>query len=299
MNKKITMALLVCLAMLLAACGSAAQTPAEEPADLPQQPVEAPAETAAPEAGQNPAMNLVGVYHMGDSTEALVEAEGETGMRITINFAISPWFQNRTVMSGAFDAGTLTASFDNATLTGYTYNSDGSVAEESVGYDDGVVRARFSPADNSLTITEVFGSDEYDSVYVWGPAPDMKTVSDPDHYASVTAMDKFMLETEVCFAVRTAYLDENWYALAGQIRYPITVNGTALADADAFLDYMNDKTLSESGRQAMMNETLLDMLVSEQGIMMGGGDVCLSDPGLGTGAEPRLEIVGLGGIVER
>ena len=299
MNKKITMALLVCLAMLLAACGSAAQTPAEEPADLPQQPVEAPAETAAPEAGQNPAMNLVGVYHMGDSTEALVEAEGETGMRITINFAISPWFQNRTVMSGAFDAGTLTASFDNATLTGYTYNSDGSVAEESVGYDDGVVRARFSPADNSLTITEVFGSDEYDSVYVWGPAPDMKTVSDPDHYASVTAMDKFMLETEVCFAVRTAYLDEDWYALASQIRYPITINGTALADADAFLDYMNDKTLSESGRQAMMNETLLDMLVSEQGIMMGGGDVCLSDPGLGTGAEPRLEIVGLGGIVDR
>ena len=299
MNKKITMALLVCLAMLLAACGSAAQTPAEEPADLPQQPVEAPAETAAPEAGQNPAMNLVGVYHMGDSTEALVEAEGETGMRITINFAISPWFQNRTVMSGAFDAGTLTASFDNATLTGYTYNSDGSVAEESVGYDDGVVRARFSPADNSLTITEVFGSDEYDSVYVWGPAPDMKTVSDPDHYASVTAMDKFMLETEVCFAVRTAYLDENWYALASQIRYPITINGTALADADAFLDYMNDKTLSESGRQAMMNETLLDMLVSEQGIMMGGGDVCLSDPGLGTGAEPRLEIVGLGAIVDR
>ena len=299
MNKKITMALLVCLAMLLAACGSAAQTPAEEPAELPQQPVEAPAETAAPEAGQNPAMNLVGVYHMGDSTEALVEAEGETGMRITINFAISPWFQNRTVMSGAFDAGTLTASFDNATLTGYTYNSDGSVAEESVGYDDGVVRARFSPADNSLTITEVFGSDEYDSVYVWGPAPDMKTVSDPDHYASVTAMDKFMLETEVCFAVRTAYLDENWYALASQIRYPITINGTALADADAFLDYMNDKTLSESGRQAMMEETLLDMLVSEQGIMMGGGDVCLSDPGLGTGAEPRLEIVGLGGIVDR
>ena len=257
MNKKITMALLVCLAMLLAACGSAAQTPAEEPADLPQQPVEAPAETAAPEAGQNPAMNLVGVYHMGDSTEALVEAEGETGMRITINFAISPWFQNRTVIRPC------------------------------------------SPADNSLTITEVFGSDEYDSVYVWGPAPDMKTVSDPDHYASVTAMDKFMLETEVCFAVRTAYLDENWYALASQIRYPITINGTALADADAFLDYMNDKTLSESGRQAMMNETLLDMLVSEQGIMMGGGDVCLSDPGLGTGAEPRLEIVGLGGIVDR
>ena len=299
MNKTIMTALLVCLAMLLAACGSAAQTPAEEPAELPQQPVEAPAETAAPEAGQNPAMNLVGVYHMGDSTEALVEAEGETGMRITISFAISPWFQNRTVMSGAFDAGTLTASFDNATLTGYTYNSDGSVAEESVGYDDGVVRARFDPADNSLTITEVFDSDEYDSVYVWGPAPDMKTVSDPDHYASVTAMDKFMLETEVCFAVRTAYLDENWYALAGQIRYPITINGTALADADAFLDYMNDKTLSESGRQAMMEETLLDMLVSEQGIMMGGGDVCLSDPGLGTGAEPRLEIVGLGGIVER
>ena len=35
--------------------------------------------------------------------------------------------------------------------------------------------------------------------------------------------------------IRQAYLEENWYALADMIRYPITINGTELADADAFL----------------------------------------------------------------
>ena len=64
----------------------------------------------------------------------------------------------------------------------------------------------------------------------------MKTVSDPERYAAVTAMDKYEVETVVGYHVRAAYLSENGYALADMIRYPITINDIELADADAFLN---------------------------------------------------------------
>ena len=244
-------------------------------------------------------MNIVGKYNAGDSIEALVEAEGANGARITVTYAGSPWFRSQTVMSGVFDAETLTVVFSNATLTEYTYNSQGGVAEETVSYSDGKGRALFHPEDNTLTIIDEFPSGDLETVYSWGPAADMKSVTDPNHYTGVTAMDKFKVETEIGFAVRTAYLDENWYALADMIRYPITINETVLADADAFLDYMKDKTVHESDRQAMMDEDFLDMFVNGEGICMGSGQVWLNDPNYMTDEEPQLQIIAISGIVDR
>ncbi len=285
MKKKLLAVLLsLALVLSLAACGNAPKTEGE----------------ASDEGdGQNPVMNFVGVYHADDSTEALVEAEGMENAKITVTWAGSPWFHNQTVMSGRFDPETLTVEFSNATLTEYTYNSDGSVAEEKVSNTDGTGRAVFDMESNTLTVTEEFPSGNMDTVYTWGPAADMKTVTDPEHYASVTAMDKFQVETVVGFNVRTYYLSENWYAMADMIRYPITINDTELADADAFLGYMIDKTISESDREAMMEEDFLDMFVNGEGIMMGDGEIWLSDPNFGTELEPKLEIIAINGIVNR
>ena len=202
-------------------------------------------------------------------------------------------------MSGRFDPETLTVEFSNATLTEYAYASDGSVTEEKTSYTDGKGYAVFDPADNTLTITEKFQSGNMETVYTWGPSPDMKYASEADHYASVTAMDKFQVETVVGFNVRTWYLSENWYAMADMIRYPITINDTTLADADAFLGYMIDKTVSESDREAMLEEDFLDMFVNGQGICMGSGQIWLNDPNYGTDAEPTLEIIAVNGIVDR
>ena len=285
MKKKVlTLVLTAALAFSLAACGGADPAQAEAP---------------AADDGQNPVMNVAGVYSTDYSVEALVEPEGADRAKITVTYAGSPWFHTQTVMSGRFDPETLTVNFTDSTLTEYTYSSDGSVAEEKVSYNDGKGRATFDPAENTLTITEKFDSGNIDTVYAWGPSADMKYVSDPDHYASVTAMDKYDVETVVGFNVRSWYLSENWYAMADLIRYPITINGVELADADAFLGYMIDKTVSESDRAAMMEEDFLDMFVNYQGIGMGDGEVWLSDPNYGTSAEPRLEIVAINGIVER
>ena len=299
MSKKLWILFLSCVMLLLAACGAPAQAPVDQPGEAPQQPDEASSEAVVAEDGQNPVMNFVGKYHAEDNTEAFVEAEGANNAKITVTYAGSPWFQNRTVMSGAFDAETLTVDFSNVTLTEYTYNSQGEAAEQSVSYSDGKGRAIFHPEDNTLTIIDEYPSGDLETVYSWGPAADMKSVTDPDHYTGVTAMDKFKLETEVGFAVRTAYLDENWYALADMIRYPVTINGTELADADAFLEYMKDKTVHESDRQAMMDEDVLDMFVNGEGICMGSGQVWLNDPNYMTDREPQLQIIAISGIVDR
>ena len=299
MSKKVWILFLSSVMLLLAACGTLVQTPAEQhTADSPQ-PAEDFSEAVVPEDGQNPVMNFVGKYHAGDSIEALVEAEGANAARITVTYAGSPWFQNRTVMSGAFDPETLTVVFSNATLTEYTYNSQGDAAEETISYNDGKGHALFHPEDNTLTIIDEYPSGELETVYSWGPAADMKSVTDPNWYSGVTAMDKFKVETEVGFAVRTAYLDENWYAMADMIRYPITINGTALVDADAFLEFMKDKAVHESERQAMMDEDFLDMFVNGEGICMGSGQVWLNDPNYMTDKVPQLQIIAISGIVDR
>ena len=152
---------------------------------------------------------------------------------------------------------------------------------------------------HTLTIIDEYPSGELETVYSWGPAADMKSVTDPNWYSGVTAMDKFKVETEVGFAVRTAYLDENWYAMADMIRYPITINGTALVDADAFLEFMKDKVVHESDRQAMMDEDFLDMFVNGEGICMGSGQVWLNDPNYMTDKVPQLQIIAISGIVDR
>ena len=288
MSKKVLAVLFVCMMLLLSACGGAAQAQ-EENND----------EAAGPQDGQNPVMNFVGIYSTEYSTEALVEADGAEGAKIIVTWAGSPWFHNQTVMSGPFDPETLTMTFTNATLTEYTYASDATITEEKTSYTDGKGHAVFNPADNTLTITEEFESGNMDTVYTWGPSPDMKYVSDPEHYAPVTAMDKFQVETVVGFNVRTYYLSENWYAMADMIRYPITINGTELTDADAFLGYMIDKTVSESDRDAMMEEDLLDMFVNGQGICMGSGQIWLNDPNYMTDKEPVLQIIAISGIVNR
>ena len=296
--KKTLFSFLLSLALVLSlsACGSARPAQTEAPAAEPQ--ATADAETAAEGNGQNPVMNFVGVYSTEYSTEALVEAEGAEYARITVTYAGSPWFHNQTVMSGRFDPETLTVEFSNATLTEYTYASDGSVTEEKTSYTDDKGYAVFNPADNTLTITEEFQSGNMETVYTWGPSPDMKYAGEADHYASVTAMDKFQVETVVGFNVRTWYLSENWYAMADLIRYPITINDTELADADAFLGYMNDKTIAESDRQAMLDEDCLDMFVNGQGICMGSGQIWLNDYYM-TDVEPTLQIIAVNGIVDR
>ena len=62
---------------------------------------------------------------------------------------------------------------------------------------------------------------------------------------------------------------------------------------------MLDKTIDESDRQAMDEESTLDMFANGQGICMGSGQVWLNDPNYMTDKAPELKIIAISGIVPR
>ena len=305
MRKKLV-AMVVAMCVLSATgCGAAAPAQSESSAASEAQVTETPEITEEPEAteapdeGQNPVMNFVGTYNAADSVEAMVEADGTENAIVTVTYAGSPWFHDEIVMSGKFDADALTMEFENGTLTEYSYNADGSVRTENISYRDGKGKAAFNANDGTMTLTEHFQAGDRETVFAFGPAADMKTVTDPDHYNGVTAMDKFLIETEVAFAARTAYLREDWNTLADMIWYPITINEKELKDKEAFLDFMKDKTVAESDWQAMDEEDLLDMFVNGQGLCMGSGQIWMNDPNYATDKEPTLQIIAISGIISK
>ena len=121
--------------------------------------------------------------------------------------------------------------------------------------------------------------------------------SDPNYYASVTALSRDQVESFASSA-RKAYLDHDWSSLSGMVRYPITILGTQLNDAAAFVNFLSDKTIAAEDARNMEGETCHDMFVNGQGICMGGGEIWMDDRNYMTGSAPELRVKAVSGIVE-
>ena len=128
--------------------------------------------------------------------------------------------------------------------------------------------------------------------------PGAEDIVDPDYYAAVTAMEKSAVE-ELCAILRAAYLSEDWETIADHLRYPVSVNGTELKNAVAFLDFMKDKTIHESDREQMSAETCRDMFFNGEGICLGAGELWITDLSYMTEEPPEMVIIGINGIVEK
>ncbi len=128
------------------------------------------------------------------------------------------------------------------------------------------------------------------------PTPQERTEADDGsaYYSAVTAMPREDVES-LAARVRQAYLEEDWAFLAGMIRCPITMDGTELEDADAFLAFAEKGELIPEDREAMEKESCRDMLVTLEGICMGSGQIWLNAADE-AGTEPTLQIVALSGI---
>jgi hypothetical protein len=96
--------------------------------------------------------------------------------------------------------------------------------------------------------------------------------------------------------VKQAYLNEDWAKIADLIRWPVTVSGTELADRDAFLAFMEGKTIAETDQQEMEDESCTDLFFNGQGICLGAGEVWIIDESYMTENEPQLRIIALNGI---
>ena len=152
--KKTIMLILACLMAMLVLAGCSAKNSADKPVlseQLPETPAPeaevteaedaAPsAESAEPEAvpddGQNPVMNFIGQYQC-DRAHALVEAVGEDGARITIDWGSSAWETARWEITGTFDVDTLTIEYTDCVKSILTTSEDGESESVEVVFEDG------------------------------------------------------------------------------------------------------------------------------------------------------------------
>ena len=224
----------------------------------------------------------------------LIEAEGDKDAKITIDWGSSAWENTQWILKGEFDTEKMTVEYTNATKTDITYKDNGEVEKETVVYENGTGRVIYNDVDASILWdddVEHAGDGLAFRFIVEDPG-------DPDYYEAVTDMTKADIES-FCMTVRDAYVDENWDVLADMISYPIIINETNLKDADAFTEFMKDMTVAEPDKTTMSAETCHDMFFNGVGICMGSGQIWLSDPNYMTDKDPRLEIIGINGIVNR
>ena len=137
MKKIICLIAVLVMALSLAACGAGDAAPAGSEIE--------------PDDGQNPLMNFIGVYGH-DRASVMVEPDGKDGAKITVTWPSSAAENAEWVMSGAFDAETLTVAYTDCVKTVYVWNAQGEIESETVAYENGEGTVTFSEEDG-LTLT--------------------------------------------------------------------------------------------------------------------------------------------------
>lgn len=116
-------------------------------------------------------------------------------------------------------------------------------------------------------------------------------------YSGVTAMPADEVE-QFASLVKDAYLNEDWDWIAEHVRYPITVDGEELADAQALTAFLSERHVHPSDRAAMEEEDCSGLFANGQGICLGSGQIWLLDPGYASDTEPKLEIIAISGVTK-
>ena len=166
----------------------------------------------------------------------------------------------------------------------------------TMSLDGDVLTVTFTDGEMTTASTEG-GSTSY---HVAALDDDQRTVTlapaAQNDYSGVTTLDAPAVEAFAA-EVRQLYLNADWDAMAQMIDYPITLDpDVVIDDADAFAAYMADKAMAESDVEAIAAENCVGMMVSGEGICMGGGQVWLRDiafDGVEQTGEPSLRIIAL------
>ena len=146
MKKWISLIAVLIMVFSLAACAAQkGETPAPaEETQLPAQAEETAAEVPE-EDGQNPIMNFIGIYGHDRATILVEATDAQDGVKCTVTWSSSAAEHSEWVMTGKFDAETLTVKYNDCVKTDYVFKEDGTVDSETVVYENG---------EGTLTFTE-------------------------------------------------------------------------------------------------------------------------------------------------
>ncbi|MBQ4186484.1 MAG: hypothetical protein II642_01245 [Firmicutes bacterium] len=251
-------------------------------------------ESAAPQLALE---DVLGVYGAGRPTLRIDQGEGANQVLISIFWSSSAFEHVEWHMTGSFDPATATITYQDCVKSIIVYEADGSVKSQKDEYENGT--GCFIVNEDG-TISWKDGIDQMgDGLVFTNEAPEEGS-GDPNFYQTVTSIEKSEVEAFAMIA-RDAYLAEDWETLADMIYYPIIMypEEIELADKEEFLDYMSDKTVDESDREAMEREDCVDMFIHREQIGLGEGEIWITDYSELSGEEPKLEIITINGLVTK
>ena len=258
--KRIT-ALLLAVLMLcaLAACGKA-ESSTMQLSDNGDQTLTVTAENAKTDAVS------VGQITLGENEGILLEADFADSGELIMRF-----------VPGEFDAASFPDEASELTIVG---KGTESVTE----LEPGVYTVAVSAGRDGLT-----GSAQIRT------CPSEKPTESAADYSGVTALPAAEVE-QFCAEMKQAYLNGDWAKIADNAKWPLVVNGSEIADKDAFLAFMEGKTAAEADLQELADDPCTDLFFNGQGICLGAGEIWLNDASYMTDAEPLLQVISLNGI---
>lgn len=103
--------------------------------------------------------------------------------------------------------------------------------------------------------------DTTDSISNVGETPD-------NFYAAATGLPASQVE-EYASVIKKMVLEEEWAALAGEVSYPVTMDGLIVEEAKGFTELITDNQVREEFVAAIEAETCQKMFCSWQGISLG------------------------------
>lgn len=127
----------------------------------------------AEEDGQNPVMNLIGIYEDETSQRAWMQimTDGDKGGVVEIHWASSAFETTIWTFSGVFDTEDNTLPYENCVKTDYIYDEDGNETAE-VLYENGTGRLTVNE-DWSILWTDDVEDTGAECVFVFSGMPEL------------------------------------------------------------------------------------------------------------------------------
>ena len=120
----------------------------------------------------------------------------------------------------------------------------------------------------------------------------LSACAEPLFYSVCTGFSKDEVE-QFAMDVRDMILASDWTALSERIAYPITMGGAVYEDSASFITAPFETDLNAEAIEAIQNETCTDMFCKFSGIMMGNGEVWISEVLNEDFTSAGLQVIGL------
>lgn len=152
---------------------------------------------------------------------------------------------------------------------------------------------------NALVMNELAVRNVSD---VWKQYPDIepfaeaaawnRSFQNTDFYSVCTDFSKDEVE-QFAKEIKKLILSSNWMDLSEHIAYPITIGDVVYKDSESLVNVLSEAALSAGAIESIQNEDCTDMFCKYSGIMMGNGEVWISEVLNEDGTSAGLKVIAL------